>query len=1067
MAKTFQFDFVINGLVNRNFTGAMSSAQRGLINIGKEGQALKSRLKELDKELYAGQIDFEGYAAKANKAKAQLKALELQQLKLNKAIAARQQLKSAAMEFSGLALGVYAASRPIVGMIDIASKFEETMSRVKAITSANTEEMALLTDEAKRLGRTTSFTSRQAAEAMTYLGMAGWETSQILEAMPGLLNLALAGKTDLARTADIISDDLTAFGLGAKKAQHMADVFAYTITRTNTNVEMLGETMKYAAPVAHAFGASMEETAALAGLMANGNIKASQAGTSLRMGLLRLAGPPKKASKALDELGISLSDATKEQQEAQAAIKSLGIEMKDAEGKARPMLGIVKELREKLNQLGKQERLAMAANIFGVNASSGWLNVFDAPAEKFAQLVGEMEKADGAAEKFAKTSTDNALGALTRLQSATEGVALAIGSVFLPALADAAGGAAHYVGLIGDIAEKHPVFIKTVGAVGVAMAGTALAVKAAGVVYAAYQVAATAATAGTWAFNAALLANPIGLIVVGIAGLVAAGYTLYKNWDTVSASLVKGWAWVKDTAQGVHDWFMSALSQLPEKAGFAVGYVIGWFLQIPNKLMGIIGSLDGVGQSFIDKAKEWGKLGFNGIIDAFLGLPGKLTSLVSNAWESAKSAIGSFTVGVSQGVNASGANGAAGQVAANAKGGIYSKGAFLTTFAEESPEAAIPIDNSERAKQLWLKTGQMLGLLQHPERNHGTASPSFTVQGIGPDVSPAQTVPDRHGQQLFIHGQMETPEIFGVLQKWLQHPGKNKGKTVSLPVIPKQPASTVDTMAKLSGLAPVIGRAISVAALALSPMAAAATPVSNPAIVNAAANAMAAPPVVQTAQGAPNISPVINIAHDRKIPAITLPSFPVPPAPATTTWPTRQQPEPVGTITRMIQAAPPVPAGIIAPTLPETFAPMPEGNAADGSGTETGKPGLLNLSSALTSAFQHASAFQNAGVISQLHSVSALQNVGVVQPPELNQPADGPDLLRRIRDFVQSTGDNNTNSNLNITYAPTIAPNINITGDTGKQEVMEAMKQATDISFENFQQMMKRYEHERRRSSYS
>ena len=118
MAKIFQFDFVINGLVNRNFTGAMSTAQKGLINIGKEGQALKSRLKELDKELYAGQIDFEGYAAKANKAKAQLKALELQQMRLNKAIAARQQLKSAAMEFSGLALGVYAASRPIVGMIN-------------------------------------------------------------------------------------------------------------------------------------------------------------------------------------------------------------------------------------------------------------------------------------------------------------------------------------------------------------------------------------------------------------------------------------------------------------------------------------------------------------------------------------------------------------------------------------------------------------------------------------------------------------------------------------------------------------------------------------------------------------------------------------------------------------------------------------------------------------------------------------------------------------------------------------------------------------------------------------
>lgn len=1058
MVKTFAFTFSINGLVSQSFSGSMNTARNGLLKLRQQGKDLQGQLKELDAALYKNEIDFEGYAAKANKAKAQLKALELQQMRLNKALAARQQLKSAAMEFSGLALGVYAASRPIVGMINVAAEFEETMSRVKAITRASAGEMEQLTAEAKRLGRVTPFTAKQAAEAITYLGMAGWETSQILEAMPGLLNLALAGKTDLARTADIVSDDMTAFGLsGEKAATHMADVFAYTITRTNTNVEMLGETMKYAAPVAHAFGASMEETAALAGLMANGAIKASTAGTALRMGFLRLAGPPKKAAKALDELGISMSDATKEHAEAQAAIKSLGIDMNTAEGQARPMIGIVKELREKLNQLGKQERLDLAQKIFGVHASSAWLNVFDAPAEKFAQLVGEMEKADGASEKFAKTATDNARGALTRLQSATEGVALAIGSVFLPALADAAGGAAHYAGLIGDIAEKHPVFIKTVGAVGVAMAGTALAVKAAGVVYAAYQVAATAATAGTWAFNAALLANPIGLVVVGIAGLVAAGYTLYKNWDTVSASLVKGWAWVKDTAQGVHVWFMTALSQLPEKAGFAVGYVIGWFMQLPGKLMGVIGSLDGVGKSFIDKAKEWGKLGLNGIIDAFLELPGKLTSLVSNAWESAKNAVGSFTVGITQGVNASGANGPAAQIAANAKGGIYSKGAFLTTFAEESPEAAIPIDNSERAKQLWLKTGQMLGLLQHPERNQGTATPSFTVQGIGPDVSPAQTVPEQHGQQLFRHDQIKTPGIFGMLQKWLQHPGTNEGKTVSFPVIPKQPTPTVDTMAKLSGLAPVIGRAISAAALALSPMAAAATPVSNPAIVNAAANAMAAPPVVQAAQGVANISPLINVAADRKVPAITIPSFPE--------MLTLQQPEPIGTITRMIQAAPPVPAGIVAPTLPETFAPRANGNDVDSSGTGTGEPVHSNLLSAL----RHATAFQNAGVIGQLPSMPVLQNAGVVHLPELatNRPADNPDLLQRIREFIQSPGDNVTNHDFNITYAPTISPNINITGDTVKQEVIEAIKQATDISYENFQQMLKRYEHERRRTSYS
>ena len=700
----------------------MGKAKAGLIGLHEQGQALKRKLKDLDTALYQNQIDFEGYAQKASATKAKLKQLELQQERLNKVMTAKGNLKNAAMGFTGLALGIYAASRPLVGMINTAADFEETMSRVGAITRATSTEMEQLTAEAKRLGRVTPFTARQSAEAMTYLGMAGWETSQILKGMPGLLNLALAGKTDLARTADIVSDDLTAFGLGAEKAQHMADVFAYTITRTNTNVEMLGETMKYAAPVAHAFGASMEETAALAGLMANGAIKASQAGTSLRMGLLRLAGPPKKASKALDELGISISDATKSQQEAQAAIRSLGIDMKDAEGKARPMLGIVKELREKLNQLGKQDRLAMASNIFGVQASSAWLNVFDAPAEKFAQLVDEMEKADGASAKFAKTATNNTRGALTRLQSATEGVALAVGSVFLPALANAAEGASGLTSRLGEFAEKHPGLIQAVGTIGVAMAGTALAMKAAGVIYAAYTVAAAAATAGTWAFNAALLANPIGLVVVAVAGLIAAGYALYKNWDTVSAGLVAGWEQVKTTA-----W--NFLTTLPEKAGYAVGYVVGWFRTLPDRITGIFRSLDSVGQTFISMAIEWGRDAVNGLIDGFLSLPGRLRGIISNAWESAKAG---FDKGVAAG---------SGGVKQNASGGIYGRGAFLTTFAERSPEAAIPIDGSQRAAGLWTRTGEMLGLLKHgtaaalPELNLPNASAPvinnvFNISGI-------------------------------------------------------------------------------------------------------------------------------------------------------------------------------------------------------------------------------------------------------------------------------------------------------------------------------------------------
>ena len=884
MAKTFEFTFSINGLVSQGFTGSMNTARNGLIQLRQQGKELQNKLKELDAALYKNEIDFEGYAAKANKAREQLKALELQQSKLNGVISAKNNLKSAVTDLGAFGIGVYAASRPIVGMIETAASFEQGMSKVKAISRASAEDMGLLTKQAKELGRTTQFTARQAADAMSYLGMAGWNAQEIMGGMPGLLNLAAAGNTDLARTADIVSDEMSAFGLkGEKAATHMADVFAYTITRTNTNVEMLGETMKYAAPVAHAFGVDMEETAALAGLMADKGIKASQAGTSLRTGFLRLAGPPKQASKAMEALGMDMSEMSKQQAEAQAAMKGLGIELSDTKG-PRKMSAIITELRDKLQGLSQEERLASVGAIFGKNASTGWLAVIDSAPDKFDALVKEMDKCDGESKRLAKTMTDNASGAMIRLKSAMEGVAIGFGSAFLPMLADAGDGLANLASSIAEVAEEHPELIKGIGLVTAAMVGAVGAFKVARVAYAAYRVVAAtlgfihlsnaaatatataatvagtgataAATAGTWAFNAALMANPIGLIVVGIAGLIAAGYALYKNWDKVSAGLVKGWEWVKTTAVGVYNWFGQTLSELPQKAGYAVGYVVGWFLQIPDKLMGIIGSLDGVGQSFIDKAKEWGKLGFNGIIDAFLGLPGKLTSLVSNAWESAKSAIGSFTVGFSQGVEAGGSSGA---VAANAKGGIYNKGAFLTTFAEESPEAAIPIDGSKRAKNLWLRTGQMLGMVQPTQKTKQNYSglyeqkPAemnvanyFTMPGIvealknrfrgqetqGPNVPPVINME-----------QATAPVSVGVQGVSVeQEPGNKpqvmvpeaKPVTVAMPPFPEIPAPVVNATAAAPGI------------------------VVNPETPDVNVESPAGPVIRMAEQAAPAFSPIIN-----------------------------------------------------------------------------------------------------------------------------------------------------------------------------------------------------------------
>lgn len=374
---------------------------------------------------------------------------------------------------------------PLIGAVETAANFEAAMSKVQAITRSNSSEMQALTENARMLGETTQFSATQAADAMSYLGMAGWNANQIIAGMPGLLALAAAGGTDLARTADIVSDDLTAFGLSADQAGHMADVFAVTVTRTNTNVEMLGETMKYAAPVAKAFGASMEETAALAGLMANSGIKATQAGTALRAGFLRLAGPPKKATKAMQELGMSMSDITAQQQETKAALESLGISMSDTNG-PRKMSAILTELRDKTADLGQEEKLATLKMIFGTEAATGWLAVLDAGPETFNDLVDQMENCDGEAQKMAETMMNNAKGALIQLKSAMEGLGISVGNVFLPALTAALKGMSSMAAAASSWVKAHEGIVAGLGSVGAAAAGVMVGAKGVQILAAVY-----------------------------------------------------------------------------------------------------------------------------------------------------------------------------------------------------------------------------------------------------------------------------------------------------------------------------------------------------------------------------------------------------------------------------------------------------------------------------------------------------------------------------------------------------------------------------------------------------
>ena len=581
MANVMKMAFVINGVLSQNFTTSIGRAQKAMANLHTYIGKLNESQRQQTLIYSTGAMSLKQYENNIARLGRQIdtanKKIKSFQTAMSKRNESRANYNTAKIDFLSTMQSVQTATAPLADAFDVAANFEKAMSKVGAISlgGVNGEEynrqLKMLTDTARQLGERTQFTATQSAEAMSYLGMAGWKTNQIIEGMPALLDLAVAGGADLARTADIISDELTAFGLGADKARHMADVFAITITSTNTDVEKLGETMKYAAPVAYAFGASMEETAAMAGLMAGKAIKASQAGTSLRTGLMRLAGPPKMAQKAMDELGLSMEDLTAEQKEAAMALKTLGIETGNTAG-AQKMAIILNSLREKMAGLTKEEKTAMAAAVFGKNAAAGWLAMIDAEEGAFEKLLDSLYKSEGASARVAARMNANAKGAAMRMKSAYESLQISLMNGFLPTIANVLDGVAKFTGALSRLATENPTIAKSfvlvtagiatvvsgLAAFGLATAairygidgfkfwklsleGCTIATKA----YSAAQMASAAVTGiltkVTAGLGAVMAATPIGWLIAGIAALVIAGTLLYRNWDKVRTFFTNLW----------------------------------------------------------------------------------------------------------------------------------------------------------------------------------------------------------------------------------------------------------------------------------------------------------------------------------------------------------------------------------------------------------------------------------------------------------------------------------------------------------------------------------------------
>lgn len=414
---------------------------------------------------------------------------------------------------------------PIAGLatavVGTAAKFESSMNRVKAVTSANAEEMEKMEGVAQKLGSTTEFSASQAAEGMGFLAQAGFEVNEVTEAMPGVLNLASAGQMDLARAADISSNVLTGFGEEASEVSRVNDILAETSRSANTNVTQMGDAMAYVAPVANSSGMSIEETSAAIGGLSNAGIQGSKAGTTLRQAIARLESPSDKAASKLDELGIKTHDA---------------------QGEMLPMVDIVRQFEE----AGFSSAAAM--EIFGARAGPGMAALVDQGADSLEEMTGNLQNAGGAAEEMAETRMEGLSGTLKELKSALEGVALAIADTGL--LEMVTNLAKKITNFFQSLAETNPTLLKVAVAIAgvVAALGPLLAITGtviAGIVKLRNVVILAKAAWTALQATMAVATGPIGIIVAAIAALTAAVIYAYKNSQTFRDIVHKVWDQVK------------------------------------------------------------------------------------------------------------------------------------------------------------------------------------------------------------------------------------------------------------------------------------------------------------------------------------------------------------------------------------------------------------------------------------------------------------------------------------------------------------------------------------------
>ena len=414
-------------------------------------------------------------------------------------------------------------------IVEVGSSFEKSMSNVQALSGATEEDLKLLSDTAKEFGANTQFSATEAADALSYMALAGWDAKTSTEALGGVLDLAAASGMDLASASDMVTDYMSAFNIAAEDSSYFADVLAYAQANANTTVEGLGEAFRNSAANMNAAGQDFETTTSLISMMANQGLKGSEAGTALT---------------------AVMRDLTSKMEDGKIAIGDTTVEVQDAQGNYRDLTDILKDVEDATDGMGDAQKATALQSTFTSDSIKGLNLILNAGVDNAASFEEELRNATGTSKEMADTINDNLSGDLTALNSKLEGIKITVYESMAPALRDAVSEISNVLDTVdweekgkqlGEIAVKAVEFfskiienadgVKSVlTAVGTSL-GTAFVVSkvmtfASSIIslwktFQTLKTATEAATASQLLLNAAQAATPIGLVTAAVAGLAA------------------------------------------------------------------------------------------------------------------------------------------------------------------------------------------------------------------------------------------------------------------------------------------------------------------------------------------------------------------------------------------------------------------------------------------------------------------------------------------------------------------------------------------------------------------